>query len=72
MSKSSDVGAIGGLFWLLLVIFLVVGEIKCIVKFFDSDFEPSYKREAIYGFSAIGGIGCVVGWMDFPDTPPTK
>jgi len=51
-----------------IVIALIVGEIKCIIKFFNSDFEPSYKRECIYGFSAILGIGCIVGYMDFEDT----
>lgn len=60
------------IFWILLILVLVIGEVKCIVKFFKSDFEPSYKREAIYGFSAIIGVGCVVGYMDFPDTPTKK
>ncbi len=72
MSRSSDVGWIGGLFWLLLIIVLIVGEVKCIIKFFKSDFEPSYKREAIYGFSALVGVGAVVGYMDFPDEPAKK
>ena len=72
MSKSSNLGLIGGLFWVCLIIVLVIGEVKCIIKFFNSDFEPSYKREAIYGFSALAGVGCVVGYMDFPDQPTKK
>jgi len=46
----------------------IIGEIMCIVKFCKSDFEPSYKREAIYGISCITGIGCIVGYFDIPDT----
>jgi len=45
----------------------IIGEVRCIYRFFTSDFEPSYKRECIYGFSAITGIGAVVGWMDIED-----
>lgn len=45
----------------------ILGEILCIYKFFTSDFKPSYKREAIYGFSAICGVGAVVGYFDIPD-----
>lgn len=49
----------------LLYIFLIVGEVRCIIKFFSCDFEPSYKAEAIYGVSTITGLGAVVGWLDF-------
>jgi hypothetical protein len=58
-----------GVIGVILVIAGIIGEIKCIVKFIDSDFKPSYKREAVYGLSAICGVGAVVGWMDFPDEP---
>ena len=50
---------------IIIWVAVIVGEISCIVKFFRCDFEPSYKAEAIYGFSAITGLGCVVGYMDF-------
>lgn len=58
--------------YLIIIIVLVIGEVKCIIKFFQSDFEPSYKRECIYGFSALLGIGAVVGYMDIEDTKPSK
>jgi hypothetical protein len=53
---------------LALVIVLVVGEVLCVYKFFTSDFNPSYKREAIYGFGAVSGLGCIIGYMDIEDT----
>ena len=59
---------LGFLFWL----FFIIGEVRCIYQFFTSDFKPSYKREMIYGFSAITGIGSVVGWFNIPDEPLQK
>jgi len=58
--------------YIAIAIILIVGEVKCVIKFFESDFEPSYKRECIYGFSALFGIGAVIGYMDFEDTKPLK
>jgi len=33
----------------------------CVVKCINSDWKPSYKREIIYGVSALVGFGCIVG-----------
>lgn len=52
-------------FVIVLYVLLIVGEVKCIIKFFSCDFKPSYKAEAIYGVSTITGLGAIVGWMDF-------
>ncbi len=49
----------------ILVGALLIGEIRCIVKFCKCDFEPSYKAELIYGVSMCTGIGCVIGWFEF-------
>lgn len=53
------------IFVIIIWVVAIVGEVMCIVKFFKCDFEPSYKAEAIYGFSAICGVGAIVGYMDF-------
>lgn len=42
-----------------------IGEVQCIIKFFECDFKESYKAEIIYGVSMCTGIGAVVGYMDF-------
>ena len=52
----------------LIALFLLAGEIQCVVKFATSDFKPSYKREAIYLISAVTGIGGVVGWLNIKDS----
>jgi hypothetical protein len=62
-------GIFAAILWVVLIVAGVVGEIKCIYKFFTSDFQPSYKRECIYGFSSIIGAGAIVGYIDVPDEP---
>jgi len=52
---------------IILWLLAIIGEVRCIYKFFTSDFEPSYRRECIYGFSAIVGLGIVVGWFNIED-----
>lgn len=56
------------LFWVAYLI----GEVLCIVKFVKSDFEPSYKREFIYGLGAISDLGGVIGYLDIKDNLETK
>lgn len=48
---------------------ILFGEIRCIYQFCTSDFEPSYKREIIYGVAAVTGLGAIVGYIDIADTP---
>lgn len=54
-------------FTVMLGIFMTIGEVMCIVKCISSDWEPSYKREIIYGASALSGIGAIVGYLNIPD-----
>ena len=51
--------------WAIIVIFALIGEVKCIVHLCQCDFEPSYKAEVIYGVATISGAGSVIGWIDF-------
>lgn len=48
-----------------IIVALLIGEIKCIVKFCKCDFKESYKAEIIYGVTMCCGLGSVTGWMDF-------
>ena len=52
---------------ILFVLFLVIGEILCIVGFVTSDFKPSYKREIIYGLGMVTGTGGIIGWLDLKE-----
>jgi hypothetical protein len=58
--------------WSIVIILLGVGEIKCIIKFAESDFEAPYKAEIIYGVGMITGFGSIIGWMDIHDGPITN
>lgn len=53
------------IFVIVLWALAIIGEISCIVRFFKCDFKESYKAEIIYGVSAVSGLGCIVGYMDF-------
>lgn len=51
----------------VLMITLLVGEIKCIVKAFKCNWEPIGKAEVIYTVGVVTGLGCVIGFMDIED-----
>lgn len=56
-----------GFFGGLLILTLLIGEIACVVKFVKCDFKAPYKAEAIYGLSAITGLGGIVGYCKISD-----
>jgi hypothetical protein len=53
--------------YLVLSVIAVVGEIKCIIKAFNCNWEPVGKAEIIYTGSAVTGLGCITGWIDIED-----
>ena len=53
--------------YLVLVVLVVVGETKCIIKALKCNWEPIGKAEIIYTGSALTGLGAVVGWIDIED-----
>lgn len=53
--------------WLAIPILLLVGEIKCIVKVFQCNWEPVGKAEILYTGAACTGLGAIVGWIDIED-----
>jgi len=50
-----------------IVILWVVGEVKCIIKAIDCNWEPIGKAEIVYTASACCGIGGIVGYIDIKD-----
>ena len=53
--------------YLVLAVLVVVGEVKCIIKAIDCNWEPVGKAEIIYTGSAVTGLGCITGWFDIED-----
>jgi hypothetical protein len=58
---------IAGIFYLALTVALLVGEIKCIIKMIDCNWEPIGKAEIIYTGATFTGLGCIVGYIDIQD-----
>ena len=68
---AQDKAAWGGLFIFLLIVAAIVGEVKCVIKAIDSDWDPIGKREIIYSGAFVTGLGSIVGYLNFEDTPAT-
>jgi hypothetical protein len=58
---------IGAVVSILLLILVVVGEIKCIVKAVNCNWEPIGKAEVIYTVGAFTGLGAIIGYIDIED-----
>lgn len=56
-----------GLIPLVLVILLIIGEIKCIIKAINCNWEPIGKAEIVYTVSSLIGLGAIVGWINIED-----
>lgn len=52
---------------ILLWLFLVVGEVRCIVKAVRCNWEPIGKAEVIYTGAALTGLGSFIGWLNIED-----
>jgi len=54
----------------VIVILLLIGEVKCIVKAINCDWDPVGKAEVIYTVGAFTGAGSIIGWFDIEDGEP--
>lgn len=63
-----DKSVIGcGLFSIIIIGMLIIGEVMCIYKAISCNWEPIGKAEIVYTVSAATGLGGVVGWFDIED-----
>jgi hypothetical protein len=51
----------------VLIIAAITGEIKCVIKMVNCNWEPVGKAEVIYTVSTFTGLGCIVGWIEIED-----
>ena len=58
---------VGYVLYIALIIFLFVGEIKCIIKAFKCNWEPIGKAEAVYTIAAFTPLGGIVGYINIED-----
>lgn len=50
-----------------IILLFVIGEVKCIYKAFNCNWQPVGKAEIIYTVSSATGLGCIVGWLEIED-----
>lgn len=50
-----------------IIIGALVGEVKCIIKMCQCNWEPIGKAEIIYTAGACTGLGAIVGYLDIQD-----
>ena len=60
MKKGIVIGA-------LVVAAGIVGEVKCIIKAIDCNWEPVGKAEVVYTAASLTGLGCIVGYLNIED-----
>ena len=58
---------IGIVIWLVILIAGLVGEVKCIVKAVNCNWEPVGKAEILYTAGSLCGAGAVIGYLDIED-----
>lgn len=46
---------------------LIIGEVKCIIKVVNCNWDPIGKAEIVYTGAALTGAGCIVGYFDIKD-----
>lgn len=67
MKLVSKLGMGGCLFVGVIMVFALIGEVKCVIKAIRCDWNPIGKAEVIYTGAAFTGFGSIVGWMDIED-----
>lgn len=53
--------------YMAIVAIILVGEIKCIIKAVNCNWEPIDKAEIVYSGAAVIGLGCIVGYFEIED-----
>jgi hypothetical protein len=50
-----------------IAVALLVGEVKCIIKAVQCNWEPIGKAEIFYTAASVTGLGAIVGYIDIQD-----
>lgn len=55
------------IFYILITILGIIGEIQCIYKAYNCNWDPIGKSEVIYTGAALTGFGSIIGWFNIKD-----
>lgn len=58
---------IAGCIWVSLIAILLIGEVKCIIKMVNCNWDPIGKAEIIYTAGTFTGLGAVIGYLNIED-----
>ena len=64
MEKS---GCVAGLIYLAISVLLLVGEVKCVIKMINCNWDPVGKAEVLYTLGTFTGLGSIIGWINIED-----
>lgn len=65
--RGNSLGYVAIIIWVLCVGTLIVGEVKCIVKAVQCNWEPVGKAEVFYTVGAFTPIGWIFGYCNVED-----
>lgn len=51
----------------IIIAIAIIGEVKCIIKAINCNWEPIGKAEIVYTGASVCGLGSIVGWFDIED-----
>lgn len=55
------------IFFSIIGVLLIIGEIMCIIKMVRCNWEPIGKAEVIYTVGTFTGLGTVIGYLNIED-----
>lgn len=60
-------GCGAAIFYILIVIAIVFGEIRCIYKMVSCNWDPIGKAEIVYTIGTFTGAGAIIGYLNIED-----
>ena len=58
---------IGFIVYFAIIAALLIGEVKCIIKMINCNWEPVGKAEIIYTVGTFTGLGSIIGYLNIED-----
>ncbi len=52
---------------ILIVLVMLTGQVKCVIKAFSCNWSPIGKAEVVYTIGSLTGFGSVIGYFDIED-----
>tara|TARA_R110000782_G_scaffold260492_1_gene351758 strand:+ start:284 stop:466 length:183 start_codon:yes stop_codon:yes gene_type:complete len=50
-----------------IALFCIIGQVKCVIKMINCDWDPIGKSEIIYTAATFTGLGSIIGYINIED-----